>query len=89
MRILGSSIERQLGSSMKWGRRWVVDDDDFFPDSCWTFSLSARKFKFLHKNGAKVLGRGIQVNHEHCACAIMPAKVYLLLHRPELSYKSG
>ena len=18
---------------MKWGRRWVVDDDDFFPDS--------------------------------------------------------
>ena len=25
MRILGSSIERQLGSSMNWGRQWVVD----------------------------------------------------------------
>ena len=33
MRILGSSIELQLGSLMKWGHRWVVDDDDFFPDS--------------------------------------------------------
>ena len=33
MRILGSMIDRQLGSSIKWGRQWVVDDDDFFSDS--------------------------------------------------------
>ena len=23
----------EMGSSMRWGRRWVVDDDDFFLDS--------------------------------------------------------
>ena len=23
----------EMGSSMKWGRRWVVDVDDFFLDS--------------------------------------------------------
>ena len=29
MRIVGSLMKRQLGSPMKWGLRWVSDDDDF------------------------------------------------------------
>ena len=41
-RQLGSSIDRQLGSSMKWGCRWVVDDDDFFLDSLYSKALRGR-----------------------------------------------
>ena len=33
MRMLGSPIKGQVGSPMKWGLRWVSDDEDFFPNS--------------------------------------------------------
>ena len=25
-------MKQQVGSPMKWGLRWLSDDDDFFPD---------------------------------------------------------
>ena len=34
--ILGSPMKQEVGSPMKWGLRWVSDDDDFFQDSVWT-----------------------------------------------------